>query len=290
MTTTTNVLVSGSTSYQDLFAKCDKALRKKENAFDVVFCVGRLTGDARQQEQIPIPIYVLGDDSAEIESSSSSPCKGVTTLNDVGVRTIAGLRVAYLSGGEDVERRRDEVESLLCDSGAYVAGGGVDVLLARRLYPDLLAELPLSYHFLPGSFDRAPYRVGRGRRRVARVVGLPDGKLRAYRITLQSAQDYDDKKWSDELKSASPNPFQAKRNVVDHRPPPGLLRRRREMQCVENSAITETARAAASFAPHETAERDELHCERSCKAAKVADGLPSTFVARGASSRVSAER
>lgn len=243
--------------------------RKVEGGIDAVLCVGDFLNDDEipaLSQSSPIPIYFIAGRSVVSDSAVRMLAKqNAFFLGRSGLRDIAGIRVAFLSGvydtqsfeqGSDRYYSRDDIETLLIDAGAYVAGGGIDVLLTtepgsgyaenesdemRSASPpigNLLAELPLQYHFVSARGELGlsldPYRVGRGAQRIARVHALPNYGapkcVRAFEVKPFDAHfDLDTEDgarqaalWAEGLRRARPNPYATMRSIVHHKPPPGL--------------------------------------------------------------------
>lgn len=264
-------LVTGSVQGRlaELFETVKTTNRKIDGGIQAVLCVG----DFLNEDEIPtvshpspIPIYFIAGGNIVSDSAVRMLVKqNAFFLGRGGLREIAGIRVAYLSGlydtqcferGSDGYYSRDDIETLLIDAGAYVAGGGIDILLTtepgtgyaenesdemRSASPPigyLLAELPLQYHFVSArgelGLSLEPYRVGRGAQRIARVHALPSYGapkcVRAFEVKPFDAHfDIDTEEgarqaalWAEGLRRARPNPYATRRSVVHHKPPPGL--------------------------------------------------------------------
>ncbi|KAJ8599095.1 hypothetical protein CTAYLR_008865 [Chrysophaeum taylorii] len=246
------VLVAGAVDSLDaLFARCAKAHEKK-GPFAAVLCVGLRSESA--SGPAPVPTYFVSEKIVPEETAKRLAGElDVRWLGRSGVREVAGLRVGFLSGVYDAERyegsggfySRDDVEHLLIEAGAYVAGGGVDVLLTcepglgygddaamRPASPPLgeaLADIAAQYHFVPARGDEPfaldPYRVGRGTPRLCRLHALAKG-LRAFEVEPFDANfDLDSDTGaaraaaaSDALRNATPNPYARRKLMAHHRP------------------------------------------------------------------------
>jgi len=259
---TTKILVSGAVRGQfgSLFAAVAKA-NKKSGPFSAVLCVGDFFGEEKASSDVidaeaPVPTYFT--------SSSSSSSKGVgvprgcLALGRSGVETIGGLRVAYLSG---TSYSQSDVENLSLSCGAFVTGGGVDVLLtdeagegydalltekpgfrlqSSKILGEALADITCQYHFVPGEGDWTfqSYRAGKGAPRVARLVAIPArGKprsLRAFNLKAFDGMPIDidtdeglrrATELSAALREATDNPYLATHRpdtLPKHLPPPGI--------------------------------------------------------------------
>ena len=118
------ILVSGDVRgrFSALFKSVTKA-NKKAGPFSALLCTGRFFGDLAPTEtddelgpyltgakQVPVPTYfVLGSESegstsmvdGDMVESGGEICPGVHYLGRCGVKIIAGLRIAFLSGVHD---------------------------------------------------------------------------------------------------------------------------------------------------------------------------------------------
>ena len=240
----TKILISGAVNgeFESLFAAVAKA-HAKSGPFAAVLCTGPFFGPAgtTTASRAPVPTYYVQE---QHDRRAPGNCHGFQ--GKAGVRDIAGLRVGYLAR----EHTKEDVEALSLQSGAFVAGSGVDVLLSFEAgegydalltegdgkYPKLrtskalgpaLATIATQYHIVPADIDWTfpGYRAGIGAPRVARLVAVPPrGKprsLRAFNIEPFGAQpDIDTdaglKKatiLASELREATDNPY-----LVTHNP------------------------------------------------------------------------
>ncbi|KAJ1461669.1 hypothetical protein M885DRAFT_506733 [Pelagophyceae sp. CCMP2097] len=230
------VLVCGSVCgrHASLFETVAK-YEAKAGPFAALFCVGDFWGPDGEHElesyvggkAAPVPTYYIGT-----ERHAISPDSGIHCLGRSGVANIEGLRIGFLSGtfdetafqGEEkhaVHYTEEDVEDLMIAAGAYVGGGGVDVLLTSEsgagfdahvdasapqpqplgVSPPLagvLAQVATQYHFSASSsagFSLDAYRVGRGAPRIARPHALPPTTepkaVRAFAVQPYAPQHFD---------------------------------------------------------------------------------------------------
>jgi hypothetical protein len=164
------VLVCGDVKgrFDAVFARVQALNKTKHGPFDVLFCVGQFFGSGSEIEaylskskEVPIDTYFItaGEELPDCMNSVQAGgeiCAKMNYLGQAGLKTVAGLSVAFLSGVYDPEQYRSapsdkpspkfcrvQVEDLLKET-KQAGFSGVDALLTADWGRGVHRQMPAS--------------------------------------------------------------------------------------------------------------------------------------------------